>query len=46
VPIVYVDRTRVPKTASVTLAEDPHIDVVVGDANPAQREFRERWLRN
>jgi predicted metalloprotease with PDZ domain len=46
VPIVYVDRTRVPKTASVTLAEDPHIEVVVGDPNSAQREFRERWLRN
>ena len=46
VPIVYVDRTRVPKTVSITLAEDPHIEVVVGDANSAQREFRERWLRN
>jgi predicted metalloprotease with PDZ domain len=46
VPIVYVDRTRVPKTATVTLAEDPHIEVVVGDPNSAQREFRERWLRN
>jgi len=46
VPIVYVDRTRVPKTVSVTLAEDPHIEVVAGDANSAQREFRERWLRN
>jgi predicted metalloprotease with PDZ domain len=46
VPIVYVDRTRVPKTVSITLAEDPHIEVVVGDATSAQREFRERWLRN
>jgi predicted metalloprotease with PDZ domain len=46
VPIVYVDRTRVPKTASITLAEDPHVEVVAGDANSAQREFRERWLRN
>ena len=46
VPIVYVDRTRVPKTVSVTLVEDPHVEVVVGDANPAQREFRDRWLRN
>src|SRR3954466_9391255 len=44
VPIVYVDRTRVPKTATVTLAEDPHVEVVVGDADSAQREFRARWL--
>ena len=36
----------VPKTVSVTLVEDPHVEVVVGDANPAQREFRDRWLRN
>ena len=28
VPIVFVDRTGVAKTASVTLAEDPHIEVV------------------
>jgi predicted metalloprotease with PDZ domain len=44
VPIVYVDRTRVPKTVSVTLAEDPHVEVVAGDADAAQREFRGRWL--
>jgi predicted metalloprotease with PDZ domain len=44
VPIVYVDRTRVPKTATVTLAEDPHVEVVVGDADSAQREFRAHWL--
>src|SRR5262249_37825403 len=44
VSIVYVDRTRVAKTASVTLAEDPHVEVAVGEASAAQREFRDRWL--
>ncbi|HMF98075.1 MAG TPA: hypothetical protein VKE96_27430 [Vicinamibacterales bacterium] len=44
VSIVYVDRTRVPKTASITLAEDPHVDVVVAEPTAAQREFRNRWL--
>ena len=45
ISIVYVDRTRLPKTASVTLAEDPHVEVVVSEAaTTAQRDFRERWL--
>jgi len=44
VSIVFVDRTRVPKTASITLAEDPHIDVVVAEPTAAQRDFRNRWL--
>ena len=44
VPVVFVDRSRVPKTMNIRLAEDPHVEVVVGDANAAQREFRDRWL--
>src|SRR5262252_2027633 len=44
VSIAYVDRTRVPKTASIRLAEDPHVDVVVAEPTAAQREFRNRWL--
>jgi predicted metalloprotease with PDZ domain len=44
VSVVYVDRTRVPKTATITLAEDPHVVVVVAEADAAQREFRDRWL--
>jgi len=34
------------KNARVTLAEDPHIEVVANDAalTPAQKAFRERWL--
>jgi len=44
VPVVYVDRTRVPKTTSITLVEDPHIEVVASEPTAAQREFRDRWL--
>jgi predicted metalloprotease with PDZ domain len=44
VSVVYVDRTRIPKTATITLAEDPHVSVVVAEANAAQRDFRDRWL--
>ena len=50
VPTTFVDRTGVPKTAGVTLAEDPHLDVVPieyaggGALTSAQKAFRERWL--
>jgi len=47
VRIVFVDRTGAPKTASVTLAEDPHVDVVPVETaalTPAQQTFRARWL--
>ena len=49
VQITFVDRTGVPKTAAVTLAEDPHLDVVPieyagGALTSAQRVFRDRWL--
>jgi predicted metalloprotease with PDZ domain len=44
VDIVFKDRTGAPKTASVTLGEDPHIEVAVSEPTPAQRAFRDRWL--
>jgi predicted metalloprotease with PDZ domain len=47
VPVVFVDRTGVAKTASVTLAEDPHTEVVpvdTGSLTAAQKAFRDRWL--
>ena len=47
VPIVFVDRTGAAKTASVTLVEDPHTDVVPVDAGAltaAQKAIRDRWL--
>src|SRR5256885_4550866 len=44
VSVVFVDRTRAAKTTSITLAEDPHIEVVAADPSAAQREFRDRWL--
>jgi predicted metalloprotease with PDZ domain len=47
-PVVFVDRTRTPKTATITLAEDPHLDVVPvesgGALTAAQQAFRSRWL--
>ena len=51
VTIVYVDRTGASKTASVVLAENPHVDVVAieaagGSLTPAQRAFRDRWLKS
>lgn len=48
VPVVFVDRTGVAKTASVTLAEDPHTEIVPvesgGTLSSAQQAFRDRWL--
>jgi predicted metalloprotease with PDZ domain len=48
VSIVFADRTGLAKTATVTLAEDPHVEVVpaesAGALSPAQRTFRDRWL--
>jgi predicted metalloprotease with PDZ domain len=49
VELVFADRTGAVKTASVTLAEDPHIEVVTvestgGSLTPAQKTFRDRWL--
>jgi predicted metalloprotease with PDZ domain len=47
--VVYIDRSRVEKTAVVTLAEDPHLEVLPAEAaggslTAAARSFRDRWL--
>lgn len=47
--IEFVDRAGVARTGSVTLAEDPHVEVVPvessgGALTPAQQSFRDRWL--
>jgi predicted metalloprotease with PDZ domain len=50
VKLAYVDRTSRSKEVTVTLAEDPAIEVVPvetvsgGTLTAAQRAFRERWL--
>jgi predicted metalloprotease with PDZ domain len=44
IAVVFRDRTGAAKNATVTLAENPHIEVVVAEATPAQRAFREKWL--
>jgi predicted metalloprotease with PDZ domain len=49
VSISFVDRAGVSRTATVTLAENPHLEVVAaelagGSLTPVQRAFRDRWL--
>jgi predicted metalloprotease with PDZ domain len=47
--VAYADRTGLEKTATVVVAEDPHLEVVPNESqgialSPSQRLFRERWL--
>jgi predicted metalloprotease with PDZ domain len=48
VTVVFTDRTGAPKTATITLAEDPHVEVVpvesAGALTAAQQTFRSGWL--
>ncbi|HWW86574.1 MAG TPA: PDZ domain-containing protein [Vicinamibacterales bacterium] len=49
IEIAFTDRSGTAKTATVTLSEDPHVEVVPlessgGSVSAAQRTFRERWL--
>jgi S1-C subfamily serine protease len=44
VGIVFKDRGGRSKTATVTLGENPHIEVVVAEPTSAQRLFRDAWL--
>jgi predicted metalloprotease with PDZ domain len=49
IEIVFKDRSGRSKTGRVTLAEDPHVEVVPVESTgitptPAQRAFRDRWL--
>jgi predicted metalloprotease with PDZ domain len=45
VPIVFTDRTGRSTRATVTLAEDPHLEVVpIETPTAAQKAFRARWL--
>ena len=48
IQVAFVDRTGSTRTARVTLAEDPHMEVVPtehgGTLTAAQKAFRERWL--
>ncbi len=41
----YVDRSGVPRETTVTLAENPHLEIVDAPSiTTAQRAFRQRWL--
>jgi predicted metalloprotease with PDZ domain len=47
IAVTFVDRTGVPKTATITLVADPHLEVTLIEGAPltsAQKAFRERWL--
>jgi hypothetical protein len=47
--VVYADRAGVEKTTTVTVADDPHVEVrpleaTGGTVSAAQRKFRDQWL--
>jgi len=43
----YVDRAGASKSTTVTLVENPHLDIVeTGSLTPAQLAFRDAWLRS
>ncbi|MGE0451011.1 MAG: M61 family metallopeptidase [Vicinamibacterales bacterium] len=49
VSVEYVDRTGVPKTATVVLAEDPNLELLPtewagGTLTASQKAFRQAWL--
>jgi predicted metalloprotease with PDZ domain len=49
VEVRFVDRSGAAKTATVSLAEDPHVEVAPveaagGSMTPAQKTFRDAWL--
>jgi predicted metalloprotease with PDZ domain len=49
IAVTYVDRGGVEKRTVVTLAGDPHVEVVPAESTgtrptPAQQAFRARWL--
>ena len=48
IAVTFTDRTARSKTATITLAEDPHVEVVpvesTGTLSAAQQAFRARWL--
>ena len=51
VTITFVDRAGVAKSSSITLGEDPHVEVVPeetagGHVTSVQQQFRDRWLKS
>jgi len=49
--IAFVDRAGVAKSSTMTLAEDPHVEIVPIETTgrsptEAQRQFRDRWLNS
>jgi S1-C subfamily serine protease len=51
VTLEYIDRTGTSKTANVVLGENPHVNAIAvegagGSLTPAQRAFRDAWLRS
>jgi predicted metalloprotease with PDZ domain len=47
ISVTYVDRNGVSKQATMTLAENPHLEIVDAPSmTTAQRAFRDAWLRS
>jgi predicted metalloprotease with PDZ domain len=51
VNVTFTDRTGMAKSVPVTLAEDPHIELVPAETHgvtltSSQKQFRDRWLRS
>jgi predicted metalloprotease with PDZ domain len=45
VPVAYLDRAGATKSTTMTLVENPHLEIVDAPSlTPAQRAFRDRWL--
>jgi len=50
IAVTFADRTGLAKTTTVTLREDPRVELVPVEATgaklmPEQKTFRDRWLR-
>jgi predicted metalloprotease with PDZ domain len=51
ISIAYIDRAGATRSATIVLAENPHVDVVPAEnagssLSAAQKTFRDRWLRS
>ena len=47
VTVMFTDRAGASKTVTITLIEDPRLELVpAASPTPAQQEFRTRWLGN
>jgi PDZ domain-containing secreted protein len=44
-PVSYIDRSGAPRQTTMTLVENPHLEIVaVPSPTSGQRAFRQQWL--